>query len=414
MQGRATISSLDALFGSLATVELRVLATALVLVVALGASRVIVPKAVFRGRSVAHRTLRRRTDSVGEQLVDRTARTIPIGLVLVAVIRALQFGLLLVTAFAVLIIWRQYGIVFAALAVLSQSLPVAGRAALTGGILLGAHVGIGLLDDIVEVYAERSDRITAHQEEILVRVLQVGFLALVAATTLGIWGVNLGGLLVGAGFLGIVVGLAAQQTVGALIAGFVLMFSRPFEIGDWVVIGDAEGIVTDVTIMNTRLRNFDGERLIMPNDRVADELITNRTREGQLRVQLEIGIDYDADPARAADLARATLEDLDAVASNPKPVVSPFSFGDSAVVLDARFWIAPPTPQRRRRATAAAVAEIKDAFEREGIGIPFPQRVVSHRDPADGDGSDGDGADASPATRGVDERRAADLGSPTD
>jgi len=79
-----------------------------------------------------------------------------------------------------------------------------------------------------------------------------------AFVVVGLFTDNVGGLLVGAGFLGIVVGMAARQTLGAILAGFVLMFSRPFEVGDWVEIGDHEGTVTEISIMSTRLRSFDG------------------------------------------------------------------------------------------------------------------------------------------------------------
>ena len=62
--------------------------------------------------------------------------------------------------------------------------------------------------------------------------------------------------------------------------GFVLMFSRRFTIGDWVLVGDHEGVVTDITIMNTRLKSFDGESITIPNDVVSNQPITNRTEQG--------------------------------------------------------------------------------------------------------------------------------------
>jgi len=195
-----------------------------------------------------------------------------------------------------------------------------------------------------------------------------------------IWGVDIGSLLVGAGFLGVVIGLAARQTLGSLLAGFVLMFSRPFEIGDWVEIGDKEGIVTKITIMNTIMRNFDGEHVVIPNDNVANKAITNRSRDGKLRIHLEVGVDYDDDPERAKAVAREAVEGVDMVENNPKPQVFPVAFGGSAVTLDIRFWIAPPTPQRRWHATAGVVESVKARFATESISIPFPQRTVSSRD----------------------------------
>lgn len=149
--------------------------------------------------------------------------------------------------------------------------------------------------------------------------------------------------------------MAARQTLGSLIAGFVLMFARPFEIGDWVEIGDQEGLVTEITIMNTHMRNFDGEYVVVPNDLVTNQAITNRSREGRLRIHMEVGIGYDDDPEEASEIAKEVLDEIDTIANNPKPYVIPSGFGDSAILLDLRFWIDPPTPQARWRSKATAL-----------------------------------------------------------
>ncbi|MDX1744703.1 MAG: mechanosensitive ion channel family protein, partial [Halobacteriales archaeon] len=191
--------------------------------------------------------------------------------------------------------------------------------------------------------------------------------------------VNISGLLVGAGFLGIVLGLAAQQTLGALIAGFILMFSRPFEIGDWVEIGDHEGIVTDITIVNTRVQTFDGEYVMLPNDVVSGSPIVNRTRKGRLRIRVDIGVDYGTDLDHARSVVMDALSDLEEILQVPQPQVIMRTFADSSIVLQARFWIDKPTSRRRWRARTAAIRAIKAAFDEEGITIPFPQRTVSNR-----------------------------------
>ena len=181
------------------------------------------------------------------------------------------------------------------------------------------------------------------------------------------------------GFLGIVVGLAARQTLGSLIAGFVLMFSRPFTIGDWVEIGDDEGIVTDITIVNTRLENFDGETVVIPNDRVSNQPITNRSERGHLRIRMDVGVDYATDPDHAVEVAQSAIDEVTHVTDAPPPQVLPKSFGDSAVVLELRFWIDQPMPPKKWRAISGVVGSVKAAFDDAGIKIPFPQRELSGR-----------------------------------
>ena len=296
-----------------------------------------------------------------------------------AVVRVLQAGVTAVGGMLVLSAWGLLDPVSVLVADYTVPVTVLVKAAITLLLLVSAYSGMGLLHRWINEISEQSDQISPHQEEIWLRVLQIVFLIAAAIVALALWGIDLGGLLVGAGFLGIVAGLAAQQTLGALIAGFVLMLSRPFEIGDWVKVGDQEGIVTEITIVNTRLENFDGEIIALPNDVVGNSTIVNRSAKGRLRLRVEVGIDYDANPEMAQDVAVQALDEVDRVLSVPKPRVVTSRFGDSAIVLELRFWIDKPSARRRALATSAAIAAVNDAFREAGIKIPFPQRELSGR-----------------------------------
>ncbi|WP_318569193.1 mechanosensitive ion channel family protein [Salinigranum marinum] len=251
-------------------------------------------------------------------------------------------------------------------------------------ILATAYGTTDLVGRVTRELTDSRHAISEHQREILYRLSQVSIYVVALSIILGLWGVNLGGLLVGAGFLGIVVGLAARQTLGALLAGFVLMFSRPFEIGDWVEIGDHEGIVTEITIVTTRMQTFDGEYVMVPNDVVSAESVVNRSRKGRLRIEVDVGIDYDADPRHAAELARDAVRGLDAVLRVPTPQVVVKEFADSAIMLGVRVWIDNPSARRKWRTRTAVVGAVKEAFEREGVKIPFPQREVMGREETGG------------------------------
>ena len=341
---------------------------------------IVIPRAAARGRQELGRWTRGRFGETGSAIVARADGIIPLSFVSTLIVRSLQLLVGGIGVLAVFVVWGQLAIAWRILAVAEQIVPSLGQVLLTGGVVVAALLANDVLRDAIQQYTAQSHHITAHQEQILTRVLQVAVILATLIAVFSIWGVDIGSLLVGAGFLGIVIGLAARQTLGSLLAGFVLMFSRPFEIGDWVAIGDKEGIVTKITIMNTIMRNFDGEHVVIPNDNVANQAITNRSRDGKLRIHLEVGIDYDDDPEHAKAVAREAVEDVQMVENNPKPQVFPVAFGGSAVTLDIRFWIAPPTPQRRWRATAGVVETVKDRFATESISIPFPQRTVSSRD----------------------------------
>jgi small-conductance mechanosensitive channel len=362
---------------SLSGTDERLVASALLVVGAVVVAALFAPAAVrWTRRFIAHRFLGGRLAAVADEVTERFPLTTPVRLVL----RGLQATVLVTTSVALLAVWNRTDAALTVLSAVQVSPVIVGRGVLTAALLVGAYVGMGLLEDTIESFSQGTTRMTAHQEQIITRVGQLSMLLLVGLLSLSVWNVNPQGLLVGAGFLGIVVGFAARQTLGSLIAGFVLMFSRPFEIGDWVVVGDdQEGVVTDITIINTRLENFDGEFIVIPNDKVADSPVTNKSQKGRLRLRVDVGIDYDADPERAEVVALEAIRTVETVTETPPPKVFPKSFGDSAVVLEMRFWIERPTPPRKWRTQAAVVNAVKDAFDREGIKIPYPQRELSGR-----------------------------------
>lgn len=168
-----------------------------------------------------------------------------------------------------------------------------------------------------------------------------------------------------------------------------MLFARPFAIGDWVVIDENEGTVTDVSIFNTEIRTFDNEHVLVPNDKVTDDEIINRSRTDQLRVRVDVGVDYDADVREASAVAERAMRDCEAVLDTPTPSVVLDEFGTNGVILTCRFWIEKPTIQRKWAAQNAVIDAVKVAFEREGIDIPFPQRTVSSRKERHYDGAAG-------------------------
>ena len=246
-------------------------------------------------------------------------------------------------------------------------------------LLAIAYALTDFLGGVVREIGAESASVSQHQQEVILRVTQLTVYTSAILAVVGLFTDNVGGLLVGAGFLGIVIGMAARQTLGAILAGFVLMFSRPFEVGDWVEIGDHEGTVTEISIMSTRLRSFDGEVITMPNDDVRSGSIVDRSRRNRLRIEVEVGVDYDTDVERAAAVVEEAVAEVEDVAEMPEPNAVTKRFDDSAVVLGLRYWIRNPSMRKRWRTQTAAMNAMKGALEEEGIVIPFPQQTLSAR-----------------------------------
>ena len=322
--------------------------------------------------TVAVRYLRR---EVREKLPSHVA-----DVVLVATIGTILLGAVV----SLLVLWGLADTAAEGLQQIGGTIGVGVKVLVALAALAGAYIISGFAKRAIERFSEGHEAISRHQSEIFYRVSQLSVYVAAVAVILGMWDIDLSGLLVGAGFLGIVVGMAARQTLGALLAGFVLMFSRPFEIGDWVQIDDEEGIVTDISIVNTRIQTFDGEYVMIPNDTVSGDKIVNKSRKGRLRLEVEVGVDYEADVEGAAELAEETMKELDEVLTVPTPKVELKELGSSSVVLLLRAWIDKPSARREWRARTAIIENVKTAFDDAGIKIPFPQRELTGREESDG------------------------------
>lgn len=249
----------------------------------------------------------------------------------------------------------------------------------TAGILAAAYSLTRVSKNAIRRLSRERGAITNHQQEVLHHVAQIAIFVVAGFVVLALWNVKPESLLVGASVATVMVGLAARQTLGAVLAGFVVLFSRPFELGDWVQIGDEEGVVTDITIFNTQLRTFDEEFVMIPNDLVTDTEIVNRSRKGRLRLEVDVGVDYETHVEEAMRVATEAMQEVDLLMDKPDPHVVLSEFGGSSVVLRLRFYINNPSARKMWKARTQVIARVKDAFAQEGIKIPFPQRELSGR-----------------------------------
>lgn len=253
---------------------------------------------------------------------------------------------------------------------------------LTFSFFAGGYAAARLAKRVIDRIAQKREALSEHHQEIAHHFIHFGVIVVVFLLVLAVWRVNVGGLLLGAGVLSVVLGLAARQTLGSVLAGFVVLFSRPFELGDWIVVDEDQGIVQDITIVNTQIKTFDDEIVMIPNDIITSTKVINRSKLDRLRVSVDVGVDYDTDVERATELAEAAMQEAaadDVILEKPDPHVILTEFGSSAVVLRCRFYIDNPTSRRMWRAKTRVIGAVKDRFEAEGITIPFPQRTLGAR-----------------------------------
>ena len=187
------------------------------------------------------------------------------------------------------------------------------------------------------------------------------------------FGVQTASLIAVFGAAGLAIGLALQGTLSNLAAGVMLLLFRPFKIGDYIEAAGLSGTVKSITLFVTEMATPDNVQVVVPNGELWGASIHNYSFHDTRRVDLTLGIGYEAN---IADAKAAILDEVskDARAhADPAPMVAVLGLGESSVDLVVRVWCAAGDYWSLKFDLTEA---LKNRLDREGISIPFPQRTV--------------------------------------
>ena len=177
----------------------------------------------------------------------------------------------------------------------------------------------------------------------------------------------------------VVLGFALQDTLGNAFSGLAIQSEKPFQVGHWIQVADFEGRVVEVTWRATKLRTKAGNLVILPNNVVSKEAITNYSEPAApLRLEVEVGVTYDAAPNRVKAAMLEAIRHCSRVLQMPAPDVVLLSFDASAINYKARFWIDDYSLDERARDDVRTA--IYYTFQRQGIEIPYPIQVEYSKD----------------------------------
>ncbi len=193
-------------------------------------------------------------------------------------------------------------------------------------------------------------------------------------------GINLTPVLTGFGIAGVIIGFALQDTLSNFAAGMMLLLYRPFDVGDFVFAGGVDGKVSHMSLVNTTIRTFDNQIIIVPNSKIWGDVIKNVTHERVRRVDMVFGIGYGDDLLKAEAILTEIVESHEAVLRAPEPMIKVHTLNTSSVDFIVRPWVKTDDYWDVYWDVTKAV---KLRFDEEGITIPFPQRDV-HLHMADG------------------------------
>ncbi len=233
----------------------------------------------------------------------------------------------------------------------------------------------GLINLVVIAFLNplRDDRVPDRYPAILQDFIVIGLLVLVATLVFH------DKLLTTSAVSAVVIGFALQDTLGNAFAGLAIQSERPFHVGHWIRVGDFEGRVAEVTWRATKLRTKAGNFVVVPNNIVSKEAITNYSEPAAaVRIDVEVGASYLSSPGEVKAAIGEALANSPRVLKTPPPDTILAAFDSSAINYRVRFWI--QDYERDEAARDEVRTNIYYSFARHGIEIPWPIQVQYERE----------------------------------
>ncbi|MEL7314693.1 MAG: mechanosensitive ion channel family protein [Cyanobacteria bacterium J06559_3] len=210
---------------------------------------------------------------------------------------------------------------------------------------------------------------------IRVMLILVGITIVLSA----VWKADLGRLITALGVSSIVLGLALQDTLGNLFSGVALLVERPFDVGDWLEVGDNIGKVAEINWRSVHLVTRERELLIVPSSILARDVIRNYRRPLKLHVEpVIIGFSYDDPPNKVKRVLIGAALETEGILNQPTPEVQTISYDDFAITYKVRLYL--PNYENVPRIRDEFMTRIWYAARRNNLTIPFPIRTVYHHD----------------------------------
>lgn len=239
--------------------------------------------------------------------------------------------------------------------------------------LIGVQI-IKLLRKLIRKSMERAgaERGVLQFVDSFVKAALYVVLVFMLATSFGVDAASIVALL---GSAGVAIGLAIQGSLSNLAGGVLLMLLKPFKVGDYIVAGGSaqEGTVEEIQIFYTKLLTPDNKTIILPNGSLSNNSIVNVTTANFRRMDVMVGISYNADIKKAKEVLQDVLESDPAILKDRERLVFVQELGDSSVILGVRGWF---SNEDFWTGKWRVTENIKYALDQSGIEIPFPQMDV--------------------------------------
>lgn len=204
-------------------------------------------------------------------------------------------------------------------------------------------------------------------------IAYIALLAFVVVAALGQLGIQTTSFIAILGAAGLAIGLALQGSLANFAAGFLMIIFRPFKVGDFIEGAGVAGVVEEIQVFTTTLKTGDNKIIIVPNAKLSGDNIINYSAQETRRVDMTVGVSYSADLSTVREVLLDIISKEPRILAEPAPLVAVAELADSSVNFVVRVWAKTGDYWGVK---FDMTETIKNRFDAEGIGIPFPQRDI--------------------------------------
>ena len=215
------------------------------------------------------------------------------------------------------------------------------------------------LDANVASYISTSSKLVLRVMAIIIAALVLGIPASAMIAVLG--------------SAGVAIGLALQGSLSNLAGGLMILFFHPFGVGDYIQTAEHQGTVKQISAFYTTIITVDNKRIVLPNGELTNSRLINYSAEPTRMLDLAFSVSYESDPAHVRSVLLSCASENPHVLAEPAPVALMTVHGESSITFNLRAWVA---KENYGAARFALIENVKIAFDREGISIPYPQMDI--------------------------------------
>jgi small-conductance mechanosensitive channel len=238
--------------------------------------------------------------------------------------------------------------------------------------------------------------LTPSIQVLLGKLARAALITFAVLIVLGSVGIDFSALAIFSGAVGVGIGFGLQKIVSNLVSGIILLADKSIKPGDVITVGNSFGWVDTMGARYTSVVSRDGREYLIPNEDFITQRVVNWTfSNNRVRNDIKFGVSYGSNPHAVRTAAITAVTEVPRVLKDPAPTCHLLDFGESSVDFLLRYWIRDPNDGLGAVRSAVLLA-LWDAFKREGIEFPFPQRDVNLKEPVRVVVERGDGPPAAP------------------